>query len=75
MESNKGWKLAEVLEYAVDESSVACTTTDLSPTDFYTEKQMLPRGQERSIMDGLSGTIQPAVNVRVSNRLKLGESR
>ena len=27
MESNKGWKLAEVLEYVVDESSVAYTTT------------------------------------------------
>lgn len=27
MESNKGWKLAEVLEYAVDENSVAYTTT------------------------------------------------
>jgi len=27
MESNKGWKLAEVLEYVVDETSVAYTTT------------------------------------------------
>jgi TRAP-type C4-dicarboxylate transport system substrate-binding protein len=27
MESNKGWKLAEVLQYVVDESSVAYTTT------------------------------------------------